>query len=168
LCDASSQTAPPSWALLVPARRRGYEDEHVTEFLEELRASGGRVEHVNADLADPDAPARLVAAAREAFGRLDIVVANHARSSGVALEDLTAAEIDLTFAVNTRGTLLLIKEFAAHHDGQTGARVLLFTSGQYHGAMHNELPYITSKPRCTSSPLVSPLTLCHAASRSTA
>jgi 3-oxoacyl-[acyl-carrier protein] reductase len=117
----------------------------VTELMEELRADGARVEHVSADLADPDVPAQLVAAARAAFGRLDIVIANHARSSEVALEELTAAEIDLAYAVNTRATLLLIKEFAAHHDGRTGARVVLFTSGQYHGAMPDELAYIASK-----------------------
>ena len=36
---------------------------------------------LSADLASPDAPDRLVQAARDAFGHLDIVVANHARSS---------------------------------------------------------------------------------------
>ncbi len=124
---------------------RGYGDGEVSDLLDELRTQGAKVENVGADLADPDAPARLVAAAREAFGRLDIVVANHARSSSVPLEDLTADEIDLTYAVNTRATLLLVKELAAHHDGQPGGRVVWFTSGQYHGAMPDELPYIASK-----------------------
>jgi 3-oxoacyl-[acyl-carrier protein] reductase len=58
-------------------------------LVDELRAGGGHVAHISADLADLDAPERLVAAARNAFGRLDIVVANHARSSGFSLEDLT-------------------------------------------------------------------------------
>src|SRR5215212_3742014 len=34
---------------------------------------------VEADFADPDAPAAVVRAAVDAFGRLDVVVANHAR-----------------------------------------------------------------------------------------
>lgn len=115
-------------------------------LLEELRREGGRVEHVSADLADPDAPAAVVGAALAAFGQVDAVVANHARSNAQRLEELTAAELDLTFAVNTRATLLLVKAFAAHHeDGRPGGRVLLFTSGQYHGAMPTELPYIASK-----------------------
>jgi 3-oxoacyl-[acyl-carrier protein] reductase len=42
--------------------------------------------------------------------------------------------------------LLLVKAFAAQHDDRRrGGRVLLFSSGQYHGAMPDELPYIASK-----------------------
>ena len=111
----------------------------------ELRAAGGRVEHIAADLADPDAPARVVDATRRAFGHLDAVVANHARSSQQSLEQLTAQELDLSYAVNTRATLLLVQAFAAAHEQSQGGRVLLFTSGQYHGAMPDELPYIASK-----------------------
>lgn len=112
----------------------------------ELRRAGARVEHVSSDLGEPDAPAALVGAARAAFGQVDAVVANHARSSTQWLEDLTAAELDLSYAVNTRATLLLVKAFAAQHDdSRPGGRVLLFTSGQYHGAMPDELPYIASK-----------------------
>jgi 3-oxoacyl-[acyl-carrier protein] reductase len=37
----------------------------------ELRQAGGHVEHVSADLGEPDAPATLVAAAREAFGHVE-------------------------------------------------------------------------------------------------
>ena len=112
----------------------------------ELRAVGVGVEHVSADLADPAAPGRLVGTALDRFGHLDALVAVHARSSSQGLEDLTAAELDLTWAVNTRATLLLVKALAAaHDDGRPGGRVLLFTSGQDHGAMPGELPYIASK-----------------------
>jgi 3-oxoacyl-[acyl-carrier protein] reductase len=112
----------------------------------ELGRAGGRAVHVSADLTDPGAPAALVTAAREAFGHVDAVVANHARSSRQSLEELTAAELDRSHAVNTRATLLLVKAFAAQHDdARPGGRVLLFTSGQYHDAMPAELPYIASK-----------------------
>ncbi len=111
----------------------------------EITAAGGRAVHVAADLAAPDAPHRLVEAARAAFGHVDVLVANHARSGEQALEQLTAAELDLTHAVNTRASLLLAQAFAAQHDGRPGGRILFFTSGQYHGAMPAELPYIASK-----------------------
>ncbi|MGI4895936.1 MAG: SDR family oxidoreductase [Janthinobacterium lividum] len=115
-------------------------------LIEELQDAGGRVTHLSADLADPDAPAAVVAAARDAFGHVDALVVNHARSSGQNLEDVTAAELDLSYAVNTRASLLLVQAFAAQHDNsRRGGRVLLFTSGQYHGAMPAELPYIASK-----------------------
>lgn len=41
--------------------------------------------------------------------------------------------------------LLLVQAFAALHDGRPGGRVVFFTSGQYHGAMPDELPYIATK-----------------------
>lgn len=112
---------------------------------EELRESGVRVEHAVADLADPDAPRRIVEAAVAAFGHVDILVANHARSSSYALEELTADEIDLTYAVNTRATLLLVKEFARQHNAERPGRVVFMTSGQHRGPMPGELPYIASK-----------------------
>ncbi len=102
-------------------------------------ADDGATYDIAMDLADPEAPQRLV----DRCGRLDILVANHARSSGQALEDLTAEEIDLSYAVNTRATLLLVKAFAAQCAGP--GRIVLFTSGQYHNAMPGELPYIASK-----------------------
>lgn len=96
------------------------------------------------DLADPDGPARVLAAARDALGGVDVLAAVHARSSSQSLADLTAAELDLTFAVNARATLLLVKEFAAQFDGTDG-RVITFSSGQHRGPMPGELPYIASK-----------------------
>jgi 3-oxoacyl-[acyl-carrier protein] reductase len=114
-------------------------------LVDELTAAGGTAAHVSADLADPKAPARLADATRERFGSLDVLVANHARSTEMDLEQLTAAELDLTHAVNTRATLLLVRELALGRPDGPGGRVVLFTSGQYHGAMYGELPYIASK-----------------------
>ena len=102
------------------------------------------IEYLPADLADPSAPARVVAAAREALGGVDVLAAVHARSSAQSLAELDAAELDLTFAVNARATLLLVKEFAAQFDATDG-RVITFSSGQHRGPMPGELPYIASK-----------------------
>jgi NAD(P)-dependent dehydrogenase (short-subunit alcohol dehydrogenase family) len=57
----------------------------------------------------------------------------------VVLEKIPLEELDLSFAVNARATLLLAKEFAAQ--AEDGGRIVFFTSGQYHGAMPEELPY---------------------------
>lgn len=111
-----------------------------------MRANGANAVHLAADFADPAAPAGVIAAARDSFGHVDILVANHARSHRQSLAELTAAEIDVSFTVNTRATLLLVQAFAAQHDdSRPGGRVVLFTSGQYHGAMSGELPYIAAK-----------------------
>ncbi|MEV6495328.1 SDR family oxidoreductase [Actinoplanes sp. NPDC051633] len=135
-----------SWAPHDAGQSWGADPGGPEALVDELRRAGGRVEHVSADLADPDAPAALVDTARDAFGHVDALVANHARGSMQSLEDLTAEELDHSFAVNTRATLLLAKAFAARHDDtRPGGRVLWMTSGQYHGAMPAELPYIASK-----------------------
>jgi 3-oxoacyl-[acyl-carrier protein] reductase len=107
---------------------------------------GGRVEHLEADFFDPEAPERVLAAAVEAYGHVDVLVCNHARSSAGGLGELTAAELDASFAVNTRAVLLLVQAFAARHDdARPGGRVVLFTSGQQLGPMAGELAYATSK-----------------------
>jgi 3-oxoacyl-[acyl-carrier protein] reductase len=106
---------------------------------------GGHAGHLDIDLAEPDAPARLVEAAVAAVGPLDILVANHAASADQNLEQLTAAAIDHTLAVNVRATLLLVQAFAAAHAGGPGGRVILLTSGQGRGPMARELPYVASK-----------------------
>jgi len=111
----------------------------------EFHDAGVQAEYVMVDLADPEAAGHLLVAAGAAFGHVDVLVANHARSAPQSLGELTAAELDLSFAVNARSTLLLVHEFAAQHARAEGGRVVLFTSGQYHGAMPDELPYIASK-----------------------
>jgi 3-oxoacyl-[acyl-carrier protein] reductase len=73
-----------------------------------------------------------------------VLLAVHARSSPQSLAQLTAAELDVTFAVNARATLLLVREFAAGFTGEHG-RVITFSSGQHREPMPDELPYIASK-----------------------
>jgi 3-oxoacyl-[acyl-carrier protein] reductase len=108
--------------------------------------------HLEADLTDPDAPGAVLAAARIALGHVDVLVANHAASVGGALEDVTAASIDIALVVNVRATLLLVQAFAAGFEGDDG-RVVLLTSGQGRGPMPSELPYVASKAALSGSVL---------------
>ncbi|MFD9906989.1 SDR family oxidoreductase [Streptomyces sp. NPDC059063] len=101
-----------------------------------------------ADLADPAAPAELIATATEALGgRLDILVANHARSgSDGTLDEIDAAMLDAHWTVDTRSVILLVQAYArlrtelpAH---TPGGRVLMMTSGQDNaGGMPAEIAY---------------------------
>jgi 3-oxoacyl-[acyl-carrier protein] reductase len=132
-----------SWTAHDREQPWGADPGGVDAVLAELAA--GRVEHLAADFLDPEAPAQVVAAAVAAFGHVDVLVCNHARSSAGGLGELTAAELDASFAVNTRAVLLLVQAFAAQHDGRPGGRAVLFTSGQHLGPMPGELAYATSK-----------------------
>jgi 3-oxoacyl-[acyl-carrier protein] reductase len=111
-----------------------------------LLRHGTRIEFMQADFADPNAPHQVMATALQAFGHIDILVANHAYSTPGALEEITAEQIDAHFVINVRGSLLLVKSFAAQHDDRrAGGRVVLMTSGQHLGPMPGELAYIASK-----------------------
>ena len=103
------------------------------------------------DLADPSQPARLIDAVVAAHGRLDIVVAVHARSSTVDLAATTVDELDQSWAVNVRSVVLLAQRFAHHHamrrngEHQSTGRMIWFTSGQHLQPMPKEVPYAITK-----------------------
>ncbi len=61
------------------------------------------------DLADPAAAPRVVAAALQAFGRIDALVNNAARVQRSTIETTDAATFDEVMAVNARAPLLLIR-----------------------------------------------------------
>ena len=116
-------------------------------MIEELRRDGGRLEHIEANFALPDTPAAVVGTAVQFFGHVDVLVANHATSAGKqTLSEVTAQDLDLSWAVNARASVLLTQAFAAlHDDRRPGGRVVLFTSGQHLAPMAQELPYAVSK-----------------------
>ena len=127
----------------------GADEGGIGALAAELRAAGSAVEVIDTDLADPEAPGRIVAAAVDRFERLDVVVANHARSVEWApFATVSAEEIDRSYAVNARAVLLLAREFAARYEpapGGPGGRVILLTSGQDVTPMPEEIPYAASK-----------------------
>jgi 3-oxoacyl-[acyl-carrier protein] reductase len=102
---------------------------------------GGDLEvDIEADFGEPDAPARVVAAAAP----LDTLVVNHALSELGRVGELTAEQIDAHFHVNVRASLLLVQEFVTQFDAESGAIVLL-TSGAHRGPMTGEIAYAVSK-----------------------
>jgi 3-oxoacyl-[acyl-carrier protein] reductase len=102
------------------------------------------------DLEDPAAPRALVDETVERHGRLDIVVAVHARSSDRSFDDVDAAELDRCWAANVRSVVLLAQRFAQRHvdipsSGPPIGRMIWFTSGQHIGPMDDEFAYALSK-----------------------
>jgi len=135
-----------SWPAHDAAQPWGADRGGVASVLEQLGGLGSRLEHVESDLADADAPAALIDAAIERFGAVDVLVCNHARSSSLGLQDVTAQELDRSWAVNARAVVLLVQAFAARRDaGRADGRVVLFTSGQHLAPMAGELAYAVTK-----------------------
>ncbi|GHI09368.1 3-ketoacyl-ACP reductase [Streptomyces cellostaticus] len=103
------------------------------------------------DLSDPVGPARLIEAVVGEFGRLDILVANHALSgSDGPLDEIDAAMLDAHWAVDTRSVLLLVQAYVRSRarltEGSPGGRVVMMTSGQdIGGGMPGEIAYALQK-----------------------
>jgi 3-oxoacyl-[acyl-carrier protein] reductase len=127
---------------MTPWGSTGQEPEAI---LAELQAYGVAAAGVEADLADPSAPAQVLAAANQAFGHVDILINNAAHYQAATLETLTGVLLDQHYVVNVRGTLLLCQAFAKQHDGRAGGRIVNLTSGQGVTPMPDELPYVMTK-----------------------
>lgn len=121
---------------------RGADDP--TDIAAECRALGVRVELVPTDLADVDAPGRLLDAA-VAMGGLRGLVMSHCESVDSSTLDTTVASWDRHFAVNARAVWLLVKAFAealpAAPSTEVVGSIVALTSDHF---VHN-LPYGASK-----------------------
>jgi 3-oxoacyl-[acyl-carrier protein] reductase len=135
-----------SWSAHDGDQPWGADPGGIDAVLAALGGVGGRLRHFEADLADPKAPQWLIDYALGEFGAVDVLVANHARSSEGGLGDVTAEELDRSWAVNARAVVLLAQAYAAAHDDRRlHGRIVLFTSGQHIDPMGGELAYAISK-----------------------
>lgn len=91
-------------AELLIADRPGSGIEAVAD---ELRRLGARAQAFAGDLADPAVPSQIVAEAQNAFGGIDVVVSNAGTMHSTSIAELTLAEFERIFAVNTRAFVLL-------------------------------------------------------------
>lgn len=80
----------------------------------DLTASGGSFAIIACDLAEEAQIVTAVAQAADLLGGIDILVNNAGILHELPLADLTAAHIDLMFAVNVRGAMLTAREVLAH------------------------------------------------------
>ncbi|NYE59424.1 3-oxoacyl-[acyl-carrier protein] reductase [Duganella sp. 1224] len=92
-----------------------------------IQADGGAAVAVKADVSQPDAVRGLFASARQAFGRVDVVVANGGIMKNALIGDMPLADFDQIVNVNLRGAFLLMAE-ASRHLGRGGRFIALSTS----------------------------------------
>jgi NAD(P)-dependent dehydrogenase (short-subunit alcohol dehydrogenase family) len=94
--------------LTVASRR----PENIADAAERLRAAGYAVEDVAANMADEADIQRVVAAHRERWGRLDVLVNSAGVGVGAAVDDVVAKRVDLQLDVNLRSIILFYRECA--------------------------------------------------------
>ena len=94
------------YGLTLSARR----PEKLESSADELREEGLDVLSIPANLADEADIQRVVAAHRERFGRLDVLVNNAGLGIGAAVADTDTKKLDLQLGVNLRGVYLIARE----------------------------------------------------------
>ena len=98
------------------------------EPAEELASALPKAAAFGADLADAEAPDRLVDQVEAAFGPVDVLVANHGRSQIARLEQVDAAAFDEMLAVNLRAPFLLARRTMPGMADRGFGRVLFMSS----------------------------------------
>jgi NAD(P)-dependent dehydrogenase (short-subunit alcohol dehydrogenase family) len=80
---------------------------------EALRADGLEVQRVAADVGDADDVIRAVAAHRDAYGRLDVLMNNAGVGIGAPIAELDTKRMDIQLATNLRSLPLFYRECVA-------------------------------------------------------
>jgi NAD(P)-dependent dehydrogenase (short-subunit alcohol dehydrogenase family) len=122
--------------------------EDAEQAARSVRASGRRAEALSADLSQPAGCDRLVGAAVEALGRLDILVNMASVYVSRPFDDLTAADWDATLDVDLRATFLCARAAVPHMRRGGGGRIVNFsdwTAGSRRPRYRGLLPYYVAK-----------------------
>lgn len=98
------------------------------------------------DLARAESAAELFAAARQALGRVDVLVNNAGFNRAKApLVNVTAEELDVSFAVNVRAPVLLARQALKDMALRQSGHILNVISSVAHTSMENYSVYSTMK-----------------------
>ena len=84
--------------------------EKLDAAAEELRGKGYEVEAVPANMADEDGIKQVVAAHRDKYGRLDVLINNAGVGIGSAIADAETKKLDMQLDVNLRAVYLTLRE----------------------------------------------------------
>ena len=104
----------------------------------EVRAAGGEVASIRADLARPDDCAAVVAAAVRAFGRLDVLLNNAGVGTmvvGGTVESITLEYWDLAQDVNVRAMYLVSRAAVPHMRNAGGTIVNIASVSAFRGSV---------------------------------
>ncbi len=108
-----------------------------------IEADGGEAIAVQGDVGDRQDVDRLFAAAKDAFGRIDVVVNSAGIMPMAAISEDNLEAFDRTIATNLRGTFLVLAQSARHLGA--GGRIMALSSSVVAKAFPGYGPYIASK-----------------------
>lgn len=118
--------------------------EGADRVVAEIAANGGKAIAVQGDVSRADDVRRLFAAAKEAFGALDVLVNNAGVFQFAPLEAVTEDEFHREFNTNVLGLLLATQE-ALKHFGPAGGNVINISSIVSTNPVANSVVYSATK-----------------------
>jgi len=127
---------------VVPTSRRA---DLVEEAAAEIEARGRRSLRVASDVNDRASLDRLLAAALDAFGQVDVMVNCAGRTKRVPTLDLDEADWDAIIATNLTGTLRAAQVFGRHMIGRGYGRIVNIASLSSFVALFEVAAYAASK-----------------------
>ena len=119
--------------------------EGVEALATDVRAQGSRAHAFVVDAADPEAVRRFADAAAAALGGLDAVWSNVGVQIAGRAEDVTAEQLDRSFAINVRAHALLCGAAIPHLRAAGGGAILVTASNSALLSEPRLLPYATTK-----------------------
>ncbi len=128
-------------AVVVVGRRPG----PLADTVKSVQEKGGQALAVSADLADPQAPQRIIECVVNAFGRLDVLVNNAAAIQHLPIEQATQELFDMHMAVNVRAPYFLIQAALPYLKHSPSPVVINISSSSGSLAIPNQAMYGSSK-----------------------
>ena len=122
-----------------------YSSEDAEAAVREILALGGEALAVPGDVSKASEVDRMVHAAVERFGRIDVLVNNAAVYFKTPFAQLTEADWDLTFGINLKGTFLCARAVAPGMLERGEGKIINFADWAGMRPYRDYLPYCVSK-----------------------
>lgn len=118
--------------------------ERAEALASKLRAGDAQVQAIGCDVGDPDSARQALAAAVEAFGKLDVLINNAGTDKTISIEELDVEDWNRVISTNLSGPFLMTK-FALPYLKQSGGQVVNVASTAAKRAWPNAAAYHASK-----------------------
>jgi meso-butanediol dehydrogenase / (S,S)-butanediol dehydrogenase / diacetyl reductase len=138
---AAQGFAAEGYAVAVAGRRPG----PLQDTVQAIRSTGGEGLAIPADLADPRAPARIVSAVGEAWGRLDVLVNNAAAIKHLPIDQATLEVFEEHLVVNVRAPYFLTQAALPYLRNSDAPAVINISSSSGSLAIPGQCMYGSSK-----------------------
>lgn len=113
------------------------------ETVNAIEAGGGKAVAIQGDVGNPADVTALFAGAKQAFGRVDVVVNSAGIMPMAPIKETSLADFDKVIATNLRGAFLVLAQAAA--DLGEGGRIIALSTSVIAKSFPSYGPYIASK-----------------------